>query len=189
MKVQLILKTVSISSAAMIAALAAPVRADATPECNVDGVAVDSTECGVGSDVTGAHSTAVGDDATATADNTTAVGQNADAAGLNATAIGRNVNAIADQSTVVGTNSVAVTGAIGAAAIGRGSGVTSALPQATAIGNQAYVNGASGGGSISLLALDAQIIGTTVGGSSRVSGKARPLAHLRWLASEATLCC
>lgn len=120
-------------------ASASPAWADATPECNVDGVAVDSTECGVGSEATGTASTAVGDDATGTGNNSTAVGQNANSVGL---------NSIAANSTV----------------IGQVSAVTGATSEALAIGHNAFVNDAGEAGTVALTAVPTNVSGTAIGG-------------------------
>ncbi len=65
MNTRIIFRTISISSAAMVAAISSPAFADATPECNV-GPGTESTECGVDATATQAGGTAVGDGAQAT---------------------------------------------------------------------------------------------------------------------------
>ena len=52
MKYNLIIKSASISAAAMLAAIASPAWADATPECNTSAGATDGTECGADATVT-----------------------------------------------------------------------------------------------------------------------------------------
>ena len=105
-------------------ASAGPAWADATPECNVDGVAVDSTECGVGSDASGDQSTAVGDDARALGVGSIALGHNTLANGQSSIAVGLAARADGFGSVAIGPSTLAedVSVAIGYRAIAKFSG-------------------------------------------------------------------
>ena len=119
MNTRTIIKALSISAAAMIAANASPAWADATPECNVSPGATEGTECGEDSTVTQAGGVAVGDGATASGPSTTnpifasvAVGYNT-VAHDNAVAIGNS-----SQARFSGTSSQPNIGINSAVAIG-----------------------------------------------------------------------